>query len=44
VVDADQILGLEQGRVVEHGLHHQLLARGGHYATMWQRQQAAPAA
>jgi ATP-binding cassette subfamily B protein len=44
VVDADQILVLEDGRVVEHGRHHQLLARGGHYAQMWARQQAAPAA
>jgi ATP-binding cassette, subfamily B, heavy metal transporter len=44
VVDADQILGLEQGRVVEQGRHHQLLARGGHYTTTWARQQAAPAA
>jgi ATP-binding cassette subfamily B protein len=44
VVDADQILVLEGGRVVEHGRHHQLLAKGGHYATMWARQQAAPAA
>ena len=30
VVDADQILVLEDGRVVEQGRHHQLLARGGH--------------
>jgi ABC-type transport system involved in Fe-S cluster assembly fused permease/ATPase subunit len=44
VVDADQILVLEQGRVIEHGRHHQLLARGGHYAQMWARQQEAPAA
>ena len=44
VVDADRILVLEHGRVVEHGRHHQLLARGGHYAKMWERQQAAPAA
>jgi ATP-binding cassette subfamily B protein len=44
VVDADQILVLEDGRVVEHGRHHQLLARGGDYAQMWARQQAAPAA
>ena len=34
----------EHGRVVEHGRHHQLLAKGGHYAQMWARQQAAPAA
>ena len=44
VVDADQILVLEDGRVVEQGRHHQLLARGGLYAMMWERQQAAPAA
>ena len=44
VVDADQILVLEDGRVVEQGRHHQLLARGGLYAQMWARQQAAPAA
>jgi ATP-binding cassette, subfamily B, heavy metal transporter len=44
VVDADQILVLEDGRVVEQGRHHQLLARGGPYAMMWERQQAAPAA
>jgi ATP-binding cassette subfamily B protein len=44
VVDADQILVLEGGRVVEQGRHHQLLARGGLYAKMWERQQAAPAA
>jgi ABC-type multidrug transport system fused ATPase/permease subunit len=44
VVDADQILVLEDGRVVEPGGHHQLLAKGGHYARMWARQQAAPAA
>jgi ATP-binding cassette, subfamily B, heavy metal transporter len=44
VVDAHQILVLEQGRVIEHGRHHELLARRGHYAQMWARQQEAPAA
>jgi len=44
VVDADQILVLEQGRVVEHGHHQDLLAQGGSYAQMWARQQTAPAA
>jgi ABC-type transport system involved in Fe-S cluster assembly fused permease/ATPase subunit len=44
VVDADQILVLEHGKVIEQGRHHQLLARGGHYAQMWARQQEAPAA
>jgi hypothetical protein len=43
-LDGNQILVLEAGRVVEHGRHHQLLARGGQYAQMWGRQQAAPAA
>jgi len=44
VVDADRILVLEAGRVVEQGRHHQLLARSGHYAAMWSRQQEVPAA
>jgi ATP-binding cassette, subfamily B, heavy metal transporter len=44
VVDADQILVLERGAVIEHGRHHQLLARRGAYAQMWARQQEAPAA
>jgi ATP-binding cassette, subfamily B, heavy metal transporter len=44
VVDADQILVLEHGRVIEHGRHQQLLARRGAYAQMWARQQEAPAA
>jgi ABC-type transport system involved in Fe-S cluster assembly fused permease/ATPase subunit len=44
VVDADQILVLEHGRVVEQGRHRQLLARHGAYAQMWARQQEAPAA
>jgi len=43
-VDADRIPVLEQGKVIEHGRHHQLLARGAHYAQMWARQQEAPAA
>ncbi|HEX3954738.1 MAG TPA: ABC transporter ATP-binding protein/permease [Stellaceae bacterium] len=41
VVDADQILVLEGGRIVERGHHRELLARGGVYATMWARQQEA---
>jgi ABC-type transport system involved in Fe-S cluster assembly fused permease/ATPase subunit len=44
VVDADQILVLEHGRLVEQGRHRQLLARHGTYAQMWARQQEAPAA
>jgi len=41
VVEADEILVLEAGRVVERGRHEALLARGGIYSQMWARQQAA---
>ena len=38
VVDADQIVVLEAGRVVERGTHAALLRRNGLYAEMWARQ------
>ncbi len=41
VVDSDQILVLDGGRIVERGHHRELLARGGVYAMMWARQQEA---
>ncbi len=39
VVDADEILVLEQGQVVERGRHLDLLRQDGRYAAMWRRQQ-----
>ena len=41
VIHADEILVLDQGRVVERGDHAGLLAKNGVYAAMWQRQQEA---
>ncbi len=40
VADADEIVVLEDGRIVERGRHEVLLARGGRYAAMWARQSA----
>ncbi|MBY5991528.1 ABCB family ABC transporter ATP-binding protein/permease [Ferrimonas balearica] len=39
VVDADRILVLDEGQVVEQGTHQQLLAQNGHYAKLWALQQ-----
>ncbi|WP_292288636.1 ABC transporter ATP-binding protein/permease [Marivita sp.] len=38
VADADRIVVLENGKVVEQGAHDTLLARDGRYAALWNRQ------
>jgi ATP-binding cassette, subfamily B, heavy metal transporter len=44
IVGADEIIVLDQGIIVERGSHHFLLAKGGLYASMWNRQREAEAA
>ena len=39
VVDADEIIVLDNGTIAERGRHDDLLIQGGLYASMWQRQQ-----
>ena len=39
IVDADKIIVLDQGKVVEQGSHQQLLTRDGRYAELWRTQQ-----
>jgi ATP-binding cassette subfamily B protein len=41
VVGADEIIVLDQGRIAERGTHARLLASGGLYASMWNRQREA---
>jgi ABC-type transport system involved in Fe-S cluster assembly fused permease/ATPase subunit len=41
IVGADNILVLDAGRLVEQGTHAQLLAKGGLYASLWNRQRQA---
>ncbi|WP_340108570.1 ABC transporter ATP-binding protein/permease [Pikeienuella sp. HZG-20] len=40
VVDADEIMVLNAGRIVERGSHAQLIAHQGEYAAMWRRQES----
>lgn len=39
VMHAEEILYMEQGRIVERGTHEHLLAQGGAYAALWAKQQ-----
>ena len=41
IVGADEIIVLDQGAIAERGTHQALLARGGLYASMWNRQREA---
>jgi ATP-binding cassette subfamily B protein len=44
IVAADEIIVLDQGHIAEQGTHAELLASGGLYASMWNRQREAEAA
>jgi len=44
VVEADEIIVLQDGRIAERGSHAELIARDGLYAEMWRRQSEAVAA
>ena len=41
IIGADEIIVLDQGQIAERGRHQDLLARGGLYASMWNRQREA---
>jgi ATP-binding cassette subfamily B protein len=41
IVHADTIIVLERGRLVEQGTHAELIAKGGLYASLWNRQRQA---
>jgi ABC-type transport system involved in Fe-S cluster assembly fused permease/ATPase subunit len=41
VIGADEIIVLDEGKIAERGTHAELLAKGGLYASMWNRQREA---
>jgi ABC-type multidrug transport system fused ATPase/permease subunit len=38
IVNADKIIVMEHGKIVEEGKHHELLAKGGYYSTLYRSQ------
>ena len=43
IIDADEILVLRQGEIMERGRHEELLKLGGEYSGMWKKQQKSEA-
>jgi ATP-binding cassette subfamily B protein len=39
IIDADRILVIDDGKIVEQGSHQQLLNQSDHYARLWKMQQ-----
>ncbi len=39
IVNADRIIVLDKGKIIETGNHHSLMNLGGHYASLWSAQQ-----
>lgn len=40
IIDADKIVVMDKGRIIEQGTHHQLLNKNGAYTTLWMTQQS----